>query len=64
MLVGRGFSALDGKCVNFKEFCVAKNSIFVVDVNNFCLAAALIVGIEYTANGCNKKVLHKFKKKG
>lgn len=46
MLVGRGFSALDGKCVNFKEFCVAKNRIF---------------GIEYTTNGCNKKVLHKFK---
>ncbi|XP_063913325.1 uncharacterized protein LOC135129984 [Zophobas morio] len=63
MPLGRGFSALDGKCVNFKEFCIAKNSIFVVDVNNFCLAASLIVAIEYTANGCNRKVLQKFKTK-
>jgi hypothetical protein len=49
---GHGFSAIDGRCVTFNEYSIAKNSIFVIqNADSTCLAAALIVAVEYQKCG-------------
>jgi hypothetical protein len=49
---GHGFSAIDGRCVTFHEYSIAKNSIFVIqNADSTCLAAALIVAVEYQKRG-------------
>jgi hypothetical protein len=50
--VGHGFSAISGRCVTFNEYSIAKNSIFVIKkADSTCLAAALIVAVEYQKCG-------------
>ncbi|KAH0817978.1 hypothetical protein GEV33_004813 [Tenebrio molitor] len=49
---GHGFSAVYGRCVTFNEFSLSKNSIFVIqNDDSSCLAAALVVAVEYQKCG-------------
>jgi hypothetical protein len=49
---GHGFSAVYGRCVTFNEFSLSKNSIFVIqNDDSSCLAAALVVAVEYQKSG-------------
>ena len=58
---GSGRTLVDGKCVSFDEFSVQKNSIYIVENRgNNCLAAALIVAIEYANNDHRRISLKKF----
>ncbi|KAJ3641409.1 hypothetical protein Zmor_027919 [Zophobas morio] len=56
---GKGYSAVDGNCVTFNEFSISKHSVYVITEDQFCLAAALIVAIEFIAVKFNRKTLHK-----